>query len=228
MAPKAVEMTTNESFKRRIRERMVSTGERYTAARRSLIEQAAPRRRRVWISEPDLSDDVIRENTGQGWDDWCDIIDAWPGRVDGHAAIASYVREELGVEPWWGQGVTVGYERITGLRLPHQRPDGTFTADKSKTVSVDADRLRSLLLDADDRENLFGGVATELRSKTGSKSIRLGIGPGVALVSLDRTPSGKTRIAIAHEKLPDLGDVAEWKFFWTEWLDALDDTEAAG
>ena len=55
---------------------------------------------------------MIRQNTGRGWDDWCDVIDAWPGRVDGHTAIATYVREDLGIGPWWGQGVTVGYERL--------------------------------------------------------------------------------------------------------------------
>jgi hypothetical protein len=35
-------MTRQESFKRRIRARMEKTGEKYGAARRSLIEQAHP------------------------------------------------------------------------------------------------------------------------------------------------------------------------------------------
>ncbi len=201
---------------------MAGTGERYTAARRSLIGQAASSRGRDWVSEPEFSDEVVRENTGRGWDDWCDVIDAGPGRGAGHTVIASYVRDELGVDPWWAQGVTVGYERITGLRLPHQRPDGTFTADKSKTVSVDAGRLRQLLLDDGDRDDLLGGESSELRSKPSSKSIRLSVGPGVALVSLEAKPDGRTKVTIGHEQLPEFDDVAKWKFFWTEWLEALD------
>ena len=54
-------MTKNESFKQRIRQRMATTGERYTAARRSLLDNSGTRpRRRVWVSEPEFSDAVIR------------------------------------------------------------------------------------------------------------------------------------------------------------------------
>ncbi len=216
-------MTKNESFKRRIRERMATTGERYTVARQSLIDQTSGSRRRVWVSEPEFTDEVIRSNTGHGWDDWCDIIHAWPGHVDGHAAIATYLREDLGVEAWWAQGVTVSYERITGLRLPHERADGTFTADKSKTIAIDAEKLRAMLLDDDDRDDLFGGEPTELRSKPTSKSIRIAVGPGVALFSLEAKADGRTKVVVSHEKLPEFDAVAEWKFYWNDWLTALDE-----
>ncbi len=216
-------MTKNEHFKQRVRARMAETGERYAAARRTLMEQAGTSRRRTWVSAPEHTDEVIRANTGHGWDDWCDRIDNWPGRDGGHTAIATYVRDELGVDAWWSQAVTGGYERITGRRLPHQRPDGTFTSDKSMTISIDADRLRSLLLDDDDRQDLFGGEVTELRSKPTSKAVRLGVGPGVALISIESKGEGRTKVTIAHERLPTFDDVAESKFFWTEWLTALDE-----
>jgi len=140
-------MTKNESFKRRVRERMAHTGERYAAARASLIEQVPPGRRRTWVSEPEVNDEVITAQTERSWDDWCDLVEAWPGHVDGHPAIAAYVEREHGLDGWWSQCVTVGYERIVGLRLPYQRADGTFTAGKSMTVAVDAARLRAMLLD---------------------------------------------------------------------------------
>lgn len=217
-------MTKNETFKRRVRDRMAKTGERYTAARRMLLEQPTAPRRRTWVSEPEHSDAVIRDRTGRGWDDWCDVLDAWPGRDDGHTAIATYVRDDLGVGPWWAQGVTVGYERIVGLRLPYQMADGTFTASKSMTVAIDTDELRGLLLDDDGRDALFGGKATELRSKPTSKSIQLSIGPGVAQLLLEAKPDGRTKVVVAHERLPDVGDVEEWKFFWGEWLAALNES----
>lgn len=66
--------------------------------------------------------------------------------------------------------MTVEYERITGLRLPHQVPDGTFTANKSGTVTIESDLLRGLLLDDDDRAQLFPNVPTELKSKSGSST----------------------------------------------------------
>jgi hypothetical protein len=91
-------MTRNESFKRRIRARMASTGEKYGAARRVLLDQAAARNARDWVSDPEHGDEVIRANTGRGWDEWCRLIDDWPGHTDGRAAVASWVAEQHGID----------------------------------------------------------------------------------------------------------------------------------
>ncbi len=216
-------MTRQETFKRRIRERMEKTGERYGAARRSLIERTTDGGRQR-VAEPDMSDETLRDATGRGWDEWCDIIDAWPGKGDGHTAIATYVHEELGVEGWWAQTVTVGYERITGLRLPYQQPDGTFSANKSRTVTADADLIRQMLLDDGERADLFPGLETELRSRPTSKTLRIGIGPGTAQIALDPQEDGRVKVSIAHDKLPTAADVEEWKGYWSDWLQAIDDS----
>ncbi len=216
-------MTKQESFKKRVRARMAATGERYAAARRVLVAKASSGQSRVWVSEPEMGEEAVTAGTGRGWDEWCDLIDGWPGRTEGHAAIAAHLHRDHGVDQWWAQTVTVGYERITGLRLPHQRADGTFTAGKSRTVAVDGDELRRLLLDDDHRADLLGGVDAELRSKPTSKSIRLAIDPGIAVVDLSPAGDGRTKVTVAHERLPLFDQVAEWKFFWSEWLDALDD-----
>lgn len=214
-------MTRQESFKRRIRQRMAKTGERYVAARRTLLDQAGPSR--AWVSDPDTSNESVKEATGRDWDEWAELIDAWGGDVSSHPAIVAFVHEEHGVPGWWAQQVTVGYERIRGLRQKNQRQDGTFYAAKTKTVGIDADALRAMLLDDDDRADLFGGMETELRSKPESKALRIGIGGGVAQLSLDRLDDGRTRVSVAHEKLAEPADVDTWKAYWTEWLEALVD-----
>ncbi len=148
-------MTRNESFKRRVRTRMDKTGEKYNAARRSLIEQAKDRDHRGWVSEPEHTDDVIGANTGYGWQQWRELIDAWPGHRDGHTAIAAWLQDEHGVDGWWAQAVTGGWERITGRRLPYQMADGSFTANKSATITTDHDALREMLLEEEGRADLF-------------------------------------------------------------------------
>lgn len=216
-------MTKQASFKRRVRERMAKTGERYAAARANLLAQAAPARGRTWVSEPEMSDEAVVEATGTSWDDWCDVIDSW--NLDGdHVAIAAKLEADTHLDGWWSQSVTVGYERITGLRLPYQRPDGTFTAGKSKTVAVDAGQLRALLLDDEQRGDLFPGYATELLSKPSAKAIRISVGPGVAHFGIAAKPDGRARVNVDHRKLAAYDDVAEWKFYWSEWLDAIDDS----
>ena len=216
-------MTRQETFKRRIRQRMEKTGERYGAARRVLIEQASAPKQRQWSSEPEMAEETLREATGRGWDEWCEVLDAWPGHGGGHTAIATHLREEHGVEGWWAQTITVGYERITGLRLPHQQPDGTFTAGKSRTVTVDVKLIREMLLDDEARADLFPGLETELRSKPTSKVLRIGIGPGTAQIALDPQADDRVKITIAHDRLPTAEAVEEWKGYWSDWLEAVDE-----
>ncbi len=190
---------------------------------RESVEKRERGRNRVRVADPETADETVSAATGRGWDDWCDVIDAWPGHTDGHGAIAAHLSEAHGVEPWWSQTITVGYERITGRRLPYQRPDGTFTASKSATVPIGADALRKLLLDGDDRVDLFPGLDVELRSQPSSKTIRLRIGPGIALVDLEPRDDRRTTVTVAHEGLPHFDDVADWKSYWSEWFQALDD-----
>ncbi|HJR88218.1 MAG TPA: hypothetical protein VJ930_11255 [Acidimicrobiia bacterium] len=217
-------MTKQESFKERIRSRMEKTGERYNAARRVLIEQSNRRQssRRNWVAEPEHSEETIKANTGRGWDEWTKLLDAWSGESKGHTAIATHLREEYGVDGWWSQSVTLGYERIKGLRLKYQGLDGTFTANKSKTIRADATAVREMLVSEKDRNDLFPGFETELRSRKDANTLRIGIGGGVALIYLEPLVDGRAKVTIAHEKLESTEDVELWKKYWSEWLTALE------
>lgn len=214
-------MTRQATFKKRVRARMATTGERYAAARRALLA-AHEGRRRPWASDPGMGDDAVRAATGRDWDEWCDVVEAWPGHVDGHAAVAAHIHATHGLDHWWAQGVTVGWELITGRRLPYQRADGTFAASRSRTVAVDTDELRAALLDETARADLFPGLATELRSRPGTKVVRLTVGPGTAQFTLTPVSGGRTKLAVEHGGLADPAAVEEWRFWWGEWLEALD------
>ncbi|MBK7625234.1 MAG: hypothetical protein IPJ14_21880 [Kineosporiaceae bacterium] len=232
-------MTKQETFKRRIRERMEKTGERYGAARRTLLggftsdgtadgDGPTPRRR-VRAAEPEVDDLAITRATGRGWDEWCDLIDAWPGHDRGHTAIAAYIAEAYGVRGWWGQGVTVGYERITGRRAPNQMADGTFSAGKTRTVTVDPAALRAAIVDDADRVSLFPGLETQLRSRATSKALRLSVAidgqpVGSALFTVTPKGDGRVMVNVSHDGLPDSAAVEAWKRYWADWLAAIDET----
>ena len=214
-------MTRQESLKRRIRARMKLTGKRYTAARRELLSHANSHRR-SWVSQPEMSNDAVLQGTGRGWEDWCDLIDAWDGRVDGHKAIAAWLKQEGHARAWWAQTITVGYERITGLRLPYQKADGSFSANKSKTLHTDANELATLLRSPAAHADLFPDQPTELRSRVQSRSVRIAFSDGVVLFGVEQKPDGKAKVTIEHNKLTSLDDVQRWRFYWGEWLDALE------
>ncbi len=221
-------MTKQEHFKQRIRARMTKTGERYGAARRTLIDQSAVNGdgngERVWVTEPEFTDEVIAAQTGRSWTEWCDLIEAWPGHVAGHAAVAAHVHAAYGLDHWWSQGVTVSWERITGRRVVNQRSDGTFEASKTRTVTVDHDALRAALFDDAERVELFPGFETEMRSKPTTKVPRVAFPDGVVLFTLTPLDDGRVRINVAHGQLESPGAVEHWKAYWSAWLEAVDES----
>jgi hypothetical protein len=218
-------MTTNEKFKRRIRTRMAKTGERYGAARRAILAAAAEPLPKGWVSQPEMTDDAIRKQTGRGWDEWCALVERFPGHKHGHPKIVTHLMSEYDLDGWWAQGVTVSYERIRGLRLPNQNLDGTFTANRSKTITVDADALRAMLLDDIERKVLFPAFDTVLRSKPTSKNLRLAVEPGSVEIMLEPATNERTKVVVAHTKLSTADDVTVWKQFWGEWIEALDEAD---
>ena len=220
-------MTRQESFKRRVRARMERTGERYAEARRILIEQADRRGGRTRVAEPEMGDEAVREATGRDWDAWCDVLGAWDGDKDDHGAPAAHLVDAHGVEGWWAQTIAVGYERITGRRLPYQRSDGTFSAPRSRTVRANPATLRALLLDDADRADLLPGLATHLRSRPTSKNLRVAIGgendDGTVEIAMTPRDDGRVTVHVEHARLAGPDQVESWKAFWGEWLDAIDE-----
>ncbi|GAA1824757.1 DUF4287 domain-containing protein [Nesterenkonia flava] len=176
---------------------------------------------------PDVSDATIRENTGRGWDEWVALIDAGPGRAAGHAAIAAWLVEEHGVDGWWAQGVTVGYERITGLRLPGQMKDGTFSVSRSKTLPLDGAEFRERLNDDDARAALLPGLSSQPRSKPTTKAPKFSLadaetGENVGVLQFRVEPAAAgCKLVVTHEKLPDPQAAEKWKQHWGDWLEDL-------
>ena len=219
-------MTSQASFKKRIRERMAKTGERYGAARRALIERSErpDPDARTWAAQPEQPDESVIEHTGKSWNQWCDLIDGWPEAEHGHAPVAARVLADFDVTGWWSQAVTVGWERITGRRLVNQMSDGTFTAAVSRTISIDAVELREMLYDDADRSDLFGGMPSQMRSRPGVQVMRIKLDVGTVGISVTEKPDGRALVGVSHQQLTKSAEVGHWRAFWTEWLEALDDS----
>jgi hypothetical protein len=220
-------MIAHDALTRRIRDRLAADGAAHVD-RIAAAEPTAPPAQgaRRWAADPVQSDEKIRENTGHTWDEWADLIDAGPGRLAGHTAIAAWVHAEHGVPGWWAQGVTVGYERIAGLRLPGQMPDGTFSVSRSRVLALPAELLRAALLDDTGRVDLFPGLDTVLRSKPASKALRFaasraGRSLGSLLFSMDPLLDGRLRVTVTHDKLTSADAGERWKPYWADWLAAV-------
>jgi len=226
-------MTANRDFKRLVRARMRKTGEAYTTARLRLLQKnEAPARTPApavdFATLAGMSDAAIKKATGCNWERWVWALDRVAAHTWPHRRIAEYVHEKFKVRDWWTQTVTVGYERIKGLRAIGQRRGGGFEATKSKTFAVPLGRLYRAFSDRRTRTRWLDGVDFEIRSATARKRMRIGW-PDQTVVEVNFIGKGaaKSQVAVQHAKLPDRDAATKMKEFWATRLAALGDVLAS-
>jgi len=226
-------MPTNKDFKRLVRGRMQKTGESYTTARLHLLTKqqvTKPQPARA----PDyaklagmMSDAALKAKTGCPWERWVKALDRVQAHTWPHRRIAEYVHEKYKVPGWWSQTVTVGYERIKGLRAIGQRRDGGFEATKSKTFAVSLSRLYRAWSDAGTRARWLPGVDLTIRTATRHKSMRITWPDKTSVqVGFAARRAAKSQVQVQHAKLPDQGAATKMKQYWEGRLAALQEVLA--
>ena len=238
-------MPRQKDLKRLVRARMKKTGEAYTAARAQILKKPAPRTRATRASTraaqrvspaaaaplppasefaklAGMSDTAIKAKTGCGWERWVKTLDHYGAREMPHREIAAIVSGTFKVPDWWTQTVTVGYERIVGLRARGQRRDGSYEANKSRTYDVPVSTLYEAWADSNVRRKWLDGASVKVRTATAPKSMRLAwTDGGIIAVGFMAKGKGKSAVALAHTKLPDRPTADRLKAYWGERLDAL-------
>src|SRR5438093_6582378 len=176
-------MPANKDFKCLVRTRMRKTGESYTTARMQLLN----RKRSAISLEPTapaaamaaptdyaklagMSDAAVKAKTGCTWERWVTALDYHGADAWSHRAIAEFVHEKYRVPDWWTQMVTVGYERIKGLRARGQRRDGSYEATKSKVFAVPLTRLYRAFADKRPRLRWLPAGNSTVRTASPNKS----------------------------------------------------------
>jgi hypothetical protein len=226
-------MPANKDFKRLVRGRMQKTGEAYTTARAHLLDPksdaAAPPATVDYAKLAGRSDAVLKARTGCTWERWVKALDRVQAYTWSHGEIVKHVHEKYAIPGWWAQAVTVGYERIKGLRAVGQRRDGSFEATKSRTFAVPLVRLYRAFHDARTRARWLPGVDLTVRTATRGKSMRI-TWPDLTSVEVNFSSRGaaKSQVALSHGKLADRAAATRVKQYWVERLDALKEVLAPG
>ena len=240
-------MPRNKDLKRLVRARMKKTGEAYTAAlarinskskkattykatSRSTARTASTSAAKIdYAVIAGMSDEKLKQKTGCTWKRWVGALDGHRADQMSHGEIAKLVNEKYKIDGWWSQMVTVGYERIKGLRARGQRLDGTYEASKSRTFNVPVTTLFDAWADESVRRRWLNGGDVRVRTATAPKSMRLGSTDG-GIVAVWFTPKSKSKssVALAHTKLPDRETADRLKKHWSDRLDALGEVLSEG
>lgn len=168
-----------------------------------------------------VGDAALQAKTGRTWEEWFAVLDAAGATEKGHTETAQYLYDELGVDGWWAQMITVGYEQARGKRVKHQKANG-YEVSVSKTLPVPIGTLFSAWQDEAIRGRWLPEPGVIVRKATPEKSMRLGW-PDQTLVSVDFYPKGdsKTQVAVQHGKLPDSEAADRMKAWWGDVLNRL-------
>lgn len=175
----------------------------------------------VYAEAAGMTDEAISRATGLSWPEWVAALDARGGRDLDHAAIARIIAADWpALSLWWGQGVTVGYERAIGRRVAGQLSSGDYAASKSKTFPVPIGALFAAFADPEVRASWMGPAT--VRSATTDRSMRLDW-PDGGLVSCWFTVKGedKSAVSIQHERLESPERREAEKAAWAERLGTL-------
>jgi uncharacterized protein YndB with AHSA1/START domain len=169
-----------------------------------------------------MSDETLKAKTGCTWVRWVGALDYKEAYTWSHRDIADYVHTKYNVQGWWAQTVTVGYERIKGLREKGQRRGGSYEASKSKTIAAPAQAVFDAFTETRLRARWLPGVKLTVRKATASKSVRITWEDGTSVeVWLTAKGAGKCAAQVQHTRLPDRDAAARMKAYWAERLEAL-------
>lgn len=218
-------MTERKHFKQRVRARVRKTGESYVAAREQMVRQALPAR----DLDPDylkqitgMSNEAVQAKTGHDWNQWIATLDAAGADKLPHREIAKRLRERHKLPGWWAQMVTVGYERVRGLRALHEKADG-FSVNKSKTLPVPLSRLCAAWQDQSSRRAWLD-EELEVRRSAPEKSMRILWSDQRSRVDVNFYSKGeaKSQVTLQHSKLANAPEAASLRAYWTERLKRLE------
>jgi hypothetical protein len=214
-------MPSNKDLKRLVRARMAKTGETYTTARACIT------RKKLTLPAgyqklARMSDEAVAAKTGRTWREWTAVLDDLGATEMSHRDIARWVSTNHDFGGWWSQTVTVGYERIRGLRDIGQGRDGTYRAGKTRTLPFGEAEVRRVLDDDSARTRWLGRHDVTPRAGRRSGAFRLSFPDGSkAEIRLTAKGAARTQVSVEHGGLESADDASTRKELWSERLAAL-------
>jgi hypothetical protein len=169
------------------------------------------------------SDEAVEAATGRSYDDWFAALDSSGMASRRHGEIAAALTDEHGVDSWWAQTITVGYERARGLRPAHGGRDGLFSVSASKTIAVPTERLFEAFTDPHVLARWLPEGGLRERTSRPARSARFDWDDGSTRVNVGFEPrgEGRSQVALAHERLPDAETAERMRLHWRKRLAAL-------
>lgn len=186
----------------------------------------------------------VEKGTGRGWDEWLSLLDEAGARGWTHQETVAHLGRKYRLTEWWRQGVTGGYEVMTGKRVAGRNLKGEYSITITKSMPVSDKTLWALLaspeglavwlkplgefrLQAKRAFETEDGAFGEVRTMVAGRRARLSWResdegkPSIVLLNLVHRPGAKSLLVFTHEGLVDGRRREPLRARWRAAADAL-------
>lgn len=196
-----------------------------------------------------ISSQAVEAATGRGWDAWLAALDAAGGTAHDHKWLVAHLERAHPEVPsgWWRQSIAVAYEQARGLRVVGQTADAGFQLGVQRTLEARPDTVWDVLVT---EPGLWLGAGAAARFEVGARyeapgddtspaasgEIRV-VKPGHRLrmtwqpaewtaparlqLTVSPASSGRTRLQVHLERLPDAAAREDLRERWRETLERI-------
>ncbi len=172
-------------------------------------------------TELPFSDMAVKVKTGRDWQEWCRLLDAEGAEKLAHQQIVGIVRDKYSGGRWWSQMVTVGYERLRGLRTEGQGRDGHFNASISKTLPVGGSTAHEFFT-GDEKRRFWLEEEVVIKTARSPKSARMSWLDGTSVnVWITAKGASKCSVGLEHRGLTTKEAACDAKKYWKRALERL-------
>ncbi len=189
-------------------------------AKKAASKKSAPKKKaaKKRAAPPGMSDAAVKAKTGKTWAQWFAVLDKAGAAAMSHKDITKLLSARHKLADWWSQMVTVGYERVRGLRKLHEKTDG-FSTSVSRTLAAGLDQLFETWDDARSRA-AFLKEAVVMSTRNPGKNLRFAWERDGGRVEVRFVAKGpeKAQVTIDHSGLASSAAVKRMKSFWADAL----------
>lgn len=185
-----------------------------------------------------ISDEAILKGTGKPRSHWYKVLDSFGARTKGHTPSAAHLASKTKLSGWWSQMITVEYERSRKIRVVGQNCRGEYETSVTRTIEAPAKRLWEAWAKGANMSKWFSSATRQdfreggtYENSDGDRGTFKRIVPGLRVrftwdnptaypgtvveVMTEPAGRGRSKLIIAHMKLPHSGAVRRMKDGWS-------------
>lgn len=162
-----------------------------------------------------FTDAALKKATGKDWQEWRTSLEEWGASERSYLEISRYLADAFGLNDWWAQGITVGYERMTARRSVGKLATGTHSASLTRVIDASIEQTHASLVTELRRYQWLADSVVRLRTSQAPKVARFDDYEAKVIITFSLTEEdGQTNVHLKADTFESEEAAAIWKSAW--------------